>query len=178
MSLFSALKRAIGATPPNLPGTALYGAIVAEARRPDWYLAGEVPDTLDGRFDMVALVLSLTLLRFEGDSDPRAPQTSADITDRFISDMDGNLRQDGVGDQVVAKHLGRMMAALGGRLGAYREAGDDDGKLGAALTRNLWRGAAPSQDALAWVVAEARRLQARLAATGFAALDEGGWPQI
>jgi cytochrome b pre-mRNA-processing protein 3 len=177
MTLFSALKRAIGATPPNPPGTVLYSAIVDEARRSDWYLAGEVPDTLDGRFDMVALVLSLTLMRFEGDGDPRAPQASADITDRFIADMDGNLRQDGVGDQVVAKHLGRMMAALGGRLGAYREAADDDAALGAALTRNLWRNASASDDALHWVVAEARRLQKRLAGASFAALDGGDWPR-
>lgn len=177
MSLFSALKRAIGAVPPNPPGTALYAAIVAEARRPDWYIAGEVPDTLDGRFDMVALVLSLTLLRFEAESDPAAPQASADITDRFITDMDGNLRQDGVGDQVVGKHLGRMMAALGGRLGAYRDAGSDDAAFATALTRNLWRGHPPAPDALAWVTAEARRLQARLKAASFADLDAGHWPQ-
>lgn len=176
MSLFSALKRAIGATPPNLPGTTLYAAIVSEARRPDWYLAGEVPDTLDGRFDMVALILSLTLMRFESDPDPQAPQISADITDRFITDMDGNLRQDGVGDQVVGKHLGRMMAALGGRLGAYRDAGPDDDALAQALTRNLWRAHPPAPDALAWVTAEVRRVQARLAATSFAALTAGGWP--
>lgn len=176
MSLFSALKRAIGATPPNLPGTALYAAIVAEARRPDWYVAGEVPDTLDGRFDMVALVLSLTLLRFEAETDLHAPQSSADVTDRFITDMDGNLRQDGVGDQVVGKHLGRMMAALGGRLGAYRDAGADDAALAEALTRNLWRAHTPAADALAWVVAETRRLQARLEAQPFSALDAGNWP--
>lgn len=176
MSLFSALKRAIGATPPNLPGTALYAAIVAEARRPDWYLAGEVPDTLDGRFDMVALVLSLTLMRFEGESDAGAPQASADITDRFITDMDGNLRQDGVGDQVVGKHLGRMMAALGGRLGAYRDAASDDAALADALTRNLWRHQSQAPDALGWVTAEVRRVQSRLAATSFAALFAGQWP--
>lgn len=185
MSLFSALKRAIGAVPPNPPGTALYAAIVAEARRPDWYLAGEVPDTLDGRFDMVALVLSLTLMRFEAESDPQAPQApqarqaaqaSADITDRFITDMDGNLRQDGVGDQVVGKHLGRMMAALGGRLGAYRDAGSDDAALALALTRNLWRNQPPAPDALAWVTAETRRLQARLQSASYAALTAGDWP--
>jgi cytochrome b pre-mRNA-processing protein 3 len=176
MSFFSALKRAIGVVPPDLPRTSLYAAIVAEARRPDWYLAGEVPDTMDGRFDMVALVLSLTLLQFETDGDVAAPQASADITDRFIADMDGNLRQDGVGDQVVGKHLGRMMAALGGRLGAYREAGADDDALSSALARNLWRGKPPGDDALGWVTAEARRLQARLAATPFATLHSGGWP--
>ncbi|GGI75468.1 ubiquinol-cytochrome c chaperone [Polymorphobacter multimanifer] len=176
MSLFSALKRAIGAMPADEPGTALYAAIVGEARRPDWYVAGEVPDTMDGRFDMVALVLSLTLMRLEADTDRAAPQASADITDRFITDMDGNLRQDGVGDQVVGKHLGRMMAALGGRLGAYREAGADDAVLAQALARNLWRGQPHAEDALAWVTAEARRLQARLAATPFATLHGGGWP--
>lgn len=176
MSLFSALKRAIGATPPNLPGTTLYAAIVAEARRPDWYVAGEVPDTLDGRFDMVALVLSLTLMRFEAETDPQAPQASADITDRFITDMDGNLRQDGVGDQVVGKHLGRMMAALGGRLGAYRDAGADNAALAEALTRNLWRAQPPAADALSWVTAEVRRVQARLQGTSFAALNAGEWP--
>jgi cytochrome b pre-mRNA-processing protein 3 len=176
MSLFSALKRAIGATPPVLPGSPLYAAVVREARRPDWYLAGEAPDTLDGRFDMVALVLSLTLLRLETDPDPSAPQLSADITDRFIADMDGNLREDGVGDQVVAKHLGRMMAALGGRLGAYREAGADDAALASALVRNLWRGQPPASAAVEWTVAEARRLCARLAGQPLPRLAAGDWP--
>ena len=176
MSLFSALKRFIGAEPVVLPGAALYARVVAEARRPDWYLAGEVPDTLDGRFDMVALVLSFTLLRLEADDTPAARQLSADVTDCFIADMDGNLREDGVGDQVVPKHLGRMMAALGGRLGAYREAGQDDAALSAAMAKNLWRGGAVNPDALAYVVAEARRLAARLAPLSASALAAGEWP--
>jgi cytochrome b pre-mRNA-processing protein 3 len=163
MSLFSALKRAIGAVPPNEPGTALYAAIVAEARRPDWYLAGEVPDTMDGRFDMVALVLSLVLLRLEAEPGDAPRQMSADLADRFITDMDGSLRQEGIGDQVVGKHIGHMMAALGGRLGAYRDAGPDDVALGTALRRNLWRAAPAVDDAVAWVVTETRRVAARLA---------------
>lgn len=176
MSLFSALKRFIGAEPVVLPGAMLYANVVAEARRPDWYLAGEVPDTLDGRFDMVALVLSFVLLRLEAEDSPPARQLSADVTDRFIADMDGNLREDGVGDQVVPKHLGRMMAALGGRLGAYREAGPDDAALAAALAKNLWRGGAVNPDALAYMVTKVRRLAARLSPLEVAALASGAWP--
>jgi len=178
MSLFSALRRLIGSDPAQLPGAALYAQIVAEARRPDWYLAGEVPDTLDGRFDMVALVLSMVLLKLEGLDNADARQLSADVTDRFITDMDGNLRQDGVGDQVVGKHLGRMMAALGGRLGAYREAGADDSALATALARNLWRGGPVKDAALDYVVAEARRLATRLAPVPASALAAGAWPSL
>ena len=169
--LFSALRRAIGAgLATNLPGTALYAAIVAEARNPDWYLAGQVPDTMDGRFDMVALALSLTLIRLEAE-DQR--QFCADLTERFITDMDGSLRQDGVGDQVVGKHIGRMVAALGGRLGAYREALGNDAAFAEALRRNVWRGEPINDEAVAFVTAMARRLAGRLDATPLARLTAG-----
>jgi cytochrome b pre-mRNA-processing protein 3 len=167
MSILSALKRAVRST---FPAEALYAGVVAEARRPEWYLAGEVPDTMDGRFDMVALVLSLVLIRLE---DEGASQMCADVTERFIADMDGVLRQDGVGDQVVGKHIGRMMAALGGRLGAYRDSRGEDAAFAEALKRNLWRGAAVDDAAVEWVVAEARRVAGRLDATPLAVLSTG-----
>lgn len=169
MTILSALRRALGAQPPVLPAAALYAAAVAEARQPQWYLAGDVPDSLDGRFDMLALVLAQVLIRIETET----PQLAVDLTERFIADMDGTLRQDGVGDQNVGKHVGRMVAALGGRLGAYRDAGADDAALGQALRRNLWRGAPVSDDAVAWVIAAVRRLAARLAATPLDALATG-----
>lgn len=117
----------------------LYNAIVAEARDPAWYRDGGVPDTVDGRFDMVALVLTLVLIRLEAEGDPgRLPSTL--LTELFIDDMDGQLRQIGIGDVVVGKHVGRMMSALGGRISAYRDALKGDEPLGEALLRNLWRG--------------------------------------
>ena len=91
----------------------LYDAIVAQARAPHWYRDGAVPDTLDGRFDMVSSVLALVLLRLEA-LDSRGE--SALLTELFITDMDGQLRQRGIGDLVVGKHVGRMMSQLGGRL--------------------------------------------------------------
>ena len=98
----------------------LYTAIIARARAPHWYEAGRVPDSIDGRFDMVATVLAFVLLRLEGD--PVAAGPSAKLTERFVEDMDGQLREIGIGDVVVGKHIGKMMSMLGGRLGAYRDA--------------------------------------------------------
>lgn len=171
MRLLSALSRAFGNAPPA-PAAALYARAVAAARDPGWYLAGEVPDTYDGRFDMVALVVAYVTLRLETAAEA---QMCADLTDRFIADMDGTLRQDGIGDQVVGKHIGRMVAALGGRLGAYRDAGADDAALADALRRNLWRGAPIGDDAVAYVISRIRQLEAQLAATTVAALAVGDW---
>ena len=140
--------------------TPLYNAVVAEARRPDWYLAGQVPDTLDGRFDMVAAVLSLVLLRLEDEGESgRAP--SAWLTEIFVEDMDGQLRERGIGDIVVGKHIGKLMASLGGRLGAYREAlaDEDGGTLESAVRRNVTLAdAQPPQPLAARLRAFAERL--------------------
>src|SRR3569832_2215954 len=97
----------------------VYNAIVTRAREPHWYEAG-VPATVDGRFDMIATVLSFVLLRLA--DDPAAAEPSARLTERFVDDMDGQLRELGIGDIVVGKHIGNMMGMLGGRLGAYRTA--------------------------------------------------------
>ena len=59
-------------------------------------------------------------------------QLSSDLTERFITDMDGSLREIGISDQVVGKHIGNMVSALGGRLGAYREAFATDAPAGFA----------------------------------------------
>jgi cytochrome b pre-mRNA-processing protein 3 len=152
----------------------LYLSIVDEARRPAWYREGRVPDTLDGRFDMVAAILSLVLLRLEEEGEPgRAP--SAHLTEIFIDDMDGQLRERGIGDMIVGKHIGQMMGALGGRLGALREAfagGDLDG----AIIRNLYRGELPAPESVAMVRDGLTSLRARLSVLPAASLLGGQWP--
>lgn len=153
----------------------LYNAVVAEARDPAWYRDGNAPDTVDGRFDMVALVLALVLIRLESEGAPgRLPSTL--LTELFVDDMDGQLRQIGIGDVVVGKHVGRMMSALGGRISAYRAAlaGENPSELREALVRNLWRGEAPA--ATDFVEDRTRSLHAALAATPAAALYGGRLP--
>ncbi|MGN6271067.1 MAG: ubiquinol-cytochrome C chaperone family protein [Sphingomonas sp.] len=151
----------------------LYAAIVAKAREPHWYEAGAVPDTLDGRFDMVAAVLSLVLIRLEDDPAGAAP--AAHLAERFVADMDGQLREIGIGDIVVGKHVGRMMGMLGGRLGAYREA-LAAGDLAAPIERNVYRGDPPGDAAVAHVRDALAALHGALAAAPIDRLVEGDLP--
>ncbi|MEA3390668.1 ubiquinol-cytochrome C chaperone family protein [Sphingobium sp. CCH11-B1] len=134
----SFLQRLMGRADPREALRPLYRAVVGEARQPHWYLTGAVPDTIDGRFDMLVAILSQALVRLE---QLGAPQESVWLTELFVEDMDGQLRQEGIGDVVVGKHVGRMMSALGGRISAYRDALTQGGDLGEALRRNLYRGA-------------------------------------
>jgi cytochrome b pre-mRNA-processing protein 3 len=146
MSFF---QRIFGEAKQREPLQPLYRAIVAKGREPAWYRDGQVPDTLDGRFDMIAAILSLVLLRLEAEGAATRPQ-SVLLTEIFIKDMDAELRQLGVGDYVVGKHVGRMMGALGGRLTALRAA-RAGGSLDAAVARNVFHEAPPSDAALAFV---------------------------
>lgn len=139
--------------------TPLYIAIVAEARRPDWYHSG-VPDTIDGRFDMVASVLSLVLMRLEREG-PETRSSQTLLTEIFIDDMDGELRQLGIGDLMVGKHVGKMMGALGGRISAFK-AGLADDVLGPAIARNIFRDPGADGSQVAAVEALFRALKARI----------------
>jgi cytochrome b pre-mRNA-processing protein 3 len=131
---------------------ALYAVVVAQARQPHWYATYGVPDTVDGRFDMVSLVLTLVLLRLE---DEGRDVEAVRLTERFIDDMDGQIREIGFGDLVVGKQVGGIMAIVGGRLGAHR-AGLDVETLG----RTLWRGNSPenADAALARIIALRERI--------------------
>ena len=155
----------------------LWDAVVATARAPHWYAQGTVPDTLDGRFDMISLVMALVLHRI--DEDPSQGLAGVELTELFVNDMDGQMRQIGFGDMVVGKQVGRMMSALGGRLGAYRAADGSD-ELRGALVRNLWRGREPAEAGLSHVMMQVSSLRAALAATPVPELiiaDRLGGPQ-
>ena len=170
----SLLQRLFGETRQRAALDPLYRAVVAAGRDPVWYSEGEVPDTLDGRFDMIAALLALVLLRLEQEGEAgRAP--SVLLTETFIDDMDGTLRQIGIGDYVVGKHVGRMMSALGGRLTAFRNAGEEE--FLAAVRRNIFHEAPPSDQALAEVGERLERFRAGLQAIALPALLEGRVPR-
>ena len=139
----------------------LYASIIAEARQPHWYLDGQVADSIDGRFDMINAVLALVLARME-DLGEAAQMPSTLLAETFVNDMDGQLRELGIGDIVVGKHIGKMMAALGGRLGAYREGFRPGGDPRAALLRNLYRGENPGDPALDHVQTALEALAGRI----------------
>jgi cytochrome b pre-mRNA-processing protein 3 len=155
----SFLQRLFGRTDAREGLRPLYHAIVAEGRQPHWYLDGAVPDTLDGRFDMIVAILAQMLIRLE---QLGAAQDSVWLTELFVDDMDGQLRQEGIGDVVVGKHVGRMMSALGGRISAYRDALTGEADFAVALRRNLYRGQAVGDDAVAHVEGALRTRWTRL----------------
>lgn len=152
----------------------LWHAIVARSREPRWYREDGVADTVAGRFDMIVAVLALVLLRLERD-----PETAADqalLTELFVEDMDGQLRETGVGDPVIGKHIGRLVAALGGRLGAFRTAlGEgDQAAWRDAIARNVSLREGAAADRLA---AGLDDLQRALGQTETAPLLAGELPQ-
>ena len=152
---------------------ALYAAVVARARQPHWYVEGAVADTVDGRFDMIAAVLAMAMLRLEGD--PAGIAAATHLSEAFVDDMDPQLREIGIGDLLVGKHIGRMMGMLGGRLGAYRD-GLAAGDLKPALVRNLYRGHAPDEAAVAHVERELLALHAALDGVSTERLIAGDLP--
>ncbi|MDE1467627.1 ubiquinol-cytochrome C chaperone family protein [Aurantiacibacter sp. D1-12] len=114
----------------------LWNASVGTSREPEWYADCGVADTVEGRFDMISLVLGLVMLRME-QSEDLAPKTAL-LTELFVADMDRQLRDTGVGDLMVGKNMGKLMSALGGRMGALREnMTESDAKLAEVLARNM-----------------------------------------
>jgi len=118
----------------------LYFAAVGAARQPAVYAALAVPDSVDGRFDMIALHVHLLLRRLRqlGSAGQALGQELVDV---MVADMDRSLREMGVGDLSVGRQVKRMVKAFYGRGRAYDQAfGGDLADLHAALARNLYRG--------------------------------------
>jgi cytochrome b pre-mRNA-processing protein 3 len=119
------------------PAETLYLAIVAAARQPEFYAELGVPDTVDGRFDLIVAHLYLVLGRLKS----AAPVAAQELTDFFFVDMDRSLREMGVGDLGVAKRVRQMAEAFYGRVQAY-DAGFAQGEaaLIEAVQRNIYAG--------------------------------------
>jgi cytochrome b pre-mRNA-processing protein 3 len=160
--------------PHERAGFALYGAAVARARDPHWFGALAVPDTLDGRFDMVSVFAFLLVDRARAEGTAEGAALAQAVFDAMFADMDQSLREMGVGDLSVGKRVKAMWTAFNGRCLAYTgalDAGAPDA-LALALARNAWRQeeTPPGATVLAAHLAAQRR---HLAAQPFASLLAG-----
>ena len=119
----------------------LYASAVEMARDPAFFADHGVADNVDGRFDALALVVSLVMRRLNSCGDAGAA-LSQELFDTMFADMDLSLREMGAGDIGVAKRVRVMAEAFMGRLDAYATALDDGDRdaLAAAIGRNLLRG--------------------------------------
>ena len=118
---------------------ALYGMIVAQARNVEFYRGYGVPDTVDGRLDMIMLHLVLVLRQLTRAHDALPPAGQV-LFDRFCADMDGNFREMGVGDFGVPKRMQKVGEAFYGRAKVYEGAllDADPAALESAVARNVF----------------------------------------
>jgi cytochrome b pre-mRNA-processing protein 3 len=118
---------------------ALYAAAVRQARRPTFYVEGGVPDTVEGRFDLIALHVYMVLRRLKEEGGAAADLAQA-LFDRMFEDMEQNLREMGVSDLRVGARVKDMAKAFYGRIAAYDKGLEEgDAILTDALDRNLFR---------------------------------------
>ena len=142
---------------------ALYGAIVAQARHPVFYRDFGVPDTVDGRFEMIALHVFLVLHRLK--AEPGTEDFRQALFDTMFADMDRSLREMGVSDLSVGRHVKNMAKGLYGRIAAYEGglADAQDAALGEAIRRNVY-GTLPASPDVRPLIAYLRANAAALAA--------------
>jgi cytochrome b pre-mRNA-processing protein 3 len=150
----------------------LYGTIVAQARLPCFYRGYGVADTINGRFDLIVLHLTLVLDRLFGD--PALRGQGQGLFDRFCRDMDDNLREMGIGDLSVPKEMRTIGDAFYGRSRAYMEglkAGPD--VLSTVIARNIYGGSTLNPDASRDLAAYVIRIHDNLHAQGGDELSRG-----
>jgi cytochrome b pre-mRNA-processing protein 3 len=167
------IGRLFGPDPTAAIARRLYEAVVAQARQPAFFAELEVPDTVDGRFEMVALHAHLLLRRLK-DGGPATADLAQALFDVMFADMDASLREMGAGDLGVGRRVKQMAAAFYGRMAAY-DAGlaSSDDALARALRRNLYGTVAPSESSLSAVADYMRGVAARLARQSLERLSGG-----
>jgi len=153
----------LGFSRHNAAASGLYAALVEQARRPDFYARHGIPDTVDGRFEMIVLHMFLVLRRLRGEAGAEAFGQA--LFDAMFADMDRSLREMGVSDLSVGRHVKTMAKSFYGRAAAYEsglaEPGDET--LGEALRRNAY-GTLPAPPDPAPLAAYMRASAAALAA--------------
>jgi cytochrome b pre-mRNA-processing protein 3 len=151
-------------------GSALFGALVGEARRPHWYVEGEVPDTLDGRFAVLATIVALATVRLERGGEAARIEAVA-IAERFVEAMDAEHRELGLGDPAIGRTVRKLVGSLARRVELWRQAidgGNWDEAVAASLTADT-----RSPEALAHCGAALRTVWAKLEAASDEALAQG-----
>jgi cytochrome b pre-mRNA-processing protein 3 len=134
--MLSFLFRGLTAEPKR--GAALFEALTARARQEHWYRDGAVPDTIDGRFRVLATVTALAIVRLEGDG-VEGEEASVAATERFIEVMETEHRELGLGDPTLGRKVQKLVGSLAGRVELWRAATGPGGDWPAAVRRSLYQ---------------------------------------
>jgi len=152
-------------TPAPSRGSPLFEALVAEARRPFWYVEGQVPDTLDGRFAVLATIVALVTVRLERDG--AGEPLAVALAERFVEAMHVEHREMGVGDPALGKTVRRLVGALARRVELWRQATEQEGDWVQAVESSVPGGKAEACEAAL------RKLWGRLEAGSDEVLAQG-----
>ena len=152
-------------------GEALFAAITLKAREPHWYTEGAVPDTLDGRFRMLATLSALVIAELERHG-AVGEQASVALTERFIEVMEAEHRELGLGDPALGRRIRKLVSALGRRVELFRPGMDDAGRWDVAVNDSVYQGEAESE-ALEHTAQALRTFRADLRSADVDALAQG-----
>ena len=128
-------------------GRALSDGVEAAARGPHWYVEGEIADSIDGRFAVLATVCALVIVRLESGS-PEGDQASAALTERFIEAMDSEHRELGLNDPGLGRRVRKLVGALERRVDEWRDAIHGETDWTETVISTLYRGEPPRDEAL------------------------------
>ena len=167
LSLFKALR----STPPlSAPA---YDAAVNTARAKQWYIAGAVPDTMDGRFALLSTVVALVTLRLEAEGDAgRTPSVA--LTEAFIDDMDAQMRQEGF-DATLGKKVRHLVGSLASRVDRWRRLFGGEGSWDEVVRRTVYRDEPTEEAAVESTVIGLKELRDRLAGLSLTEVVAGKW---
>lgn len=146
----------------------LYRQIAERARRPILFTLYGVPDTIDGRFEMLCLHAYALFHGLKGKG-ADAEALSQAVYDAMFVDLDGSLRELGAADIGVGKRIKAMTEALNGRIQAY----DRDAELEQAIRRNVYRTATPSDEQVRWMASYLRAIRAAMTRTPLQSICDG-----
>jgi len=160
-----------GLTVDQKPGRNGFDRLVAEARQPHWYLQGSVPDTLNGRFAVLATVCALAIVRVEKGKASEAGSMA--LTERFIEAMDSEHREMGLNDPGLGRRVRKLVASLAARVEDWRAAVSEQADWDETVRKSLRGDDAQGDQALDHCAIALRALWTRLCAVSGEEVIEG-----
>lgn len=156
-------------------GHAMFQLAVAQARQPSWFIEGEVPDTVNGRFAVLATIIALLTLRLEGEGEA-GQEASVALTERLVETLDAEIREMGLGDPTLGKQVRRLVGAVSGRVDRWRDLVATGEPWTSEVQQSIYLDEAASADAVEYSESALRQLWQRLTDSSLDDLVDGRMP--
>jgi len=153
-------------------GRALFDLAVIEARRPHWFVEGQVPDTLNGRFAVLATIVALLMVRLEREG-TEGQQASVALTERLVESLDTEIREIGLGDPTLGKQVRKLVGAVSGRVERWRALVDSRTGWSEEVRRSLYLDEEADTAGVSHSESELHRLWQRLTNASMDQLADG-----